>query len=102
MPAQVRSLWLHSLRLLPVLLAVTVCGCAMVEAPGVATRRTLRMFKPNPRDWDHDAAADDGEWDEVGREGRGHMDREKDPDPWFKKFFMSERANAIERNLGID
>jgi hypothetical protein len=60
------------------------------------------MFTPNPDDWDKGADEDAGEWDFVGDEARGDQVREKDPDPWFKKHLMSEKANSIERNLGID
>ena len=83
-------------------LAITISVCSLVEHPKSAMRRMTRMFTPNPEDWDKDADADAGEWDFVGDEGRGDQVRERDPDPWFKKHLMSEKANSIERNLGID
>lgn len=61
-----------------------------------------RMFTPNPRDWDTDAAEDKGEWDFVGDEGRAGQEREQDPDPIYKRYLMSDKARAIEHNLGID
>ena len=85
-----------------VLLASVGSGCNMVEKPSSAMRRMTRMFTPNPTDLDADASSDEGEWDFVGDEGRGDQTRERDPDPWFKKYLMSEKANSIERNLGID
>jgi hypothetical protein len=60
------------------------------------------MFTPNPDDWDTGVEKDEEEWDFVGEEGRGDQTRERDPDQWFKKHLMSEKANSIERNLGID
>lgn len=84
------------------LLTITVTGCSLVEHPKSAMRRMTRMFTPNAEDWDKDADEDAGEWDFVGDEGRGDQTRERDPDPWFKKHLMSEKANSIERNLGID
>lgn len=84
------------------ILVVSLAGCAMVESPASASRRMKRMFTPNPKDWDSEAGDDEGEWDFVGDEGRGQSERERDPDPWFKKFLMSDKANSIERNLGID
>ena len=84
------------------LLAVTVTGCSLVEHPKSAMRRMTRMFTPNPEDWDKGTAEDAGKWDFVGDEARGDQSREKDPDPWFKKHLMSDKANSIERNLGID
>ncbi len=86
----------------PCVLAVAISGCSMVESPKSATRRMTRMFTPNPEDWDSEVNEDDQEWDFVGDEGRGDQSRERDPDPWFKKYLMSEKANSIERNLGID
>jgi len=84
------------------LLLVTSAGCGLVEGPRSATRRMTRMFTPNPTDWDKGADEDAGQWDFVGEEGRGEQERERDPDQWFKKYLMSEKANSIERNLGID
>ena len=55
------------------------------------------MFTPRPFDWDSQPAKDDGEWDFVGDEGRRNYEREKDPDGWYKKYLMSDKANAIER-----
>ncbi len=84
------------------LLSIGGSGCAMVEHPRTAMRRMTRMFTPNPTDSADDSDKDSGEWDFVGDEGRGDQTREHDPDPWFKKYLMSEKANSIERNLGID
>ena len=84
------------------LLTAFTCGCSLVEHPKSAMRRMNRMFTPNPIDFDEQSDEDTGEWDFVGDEGRGDQTRERDPDPWFKKYLMSEKANSIERNLGID
>ena len=84
------------------ILAIAVTGCGLVEHPKSAMRRMTRMFTPNPDDWDKGADEDAGEWDFVGDEGRRNYEREKDPDGWYKKYLMSDKANAIERNLGID
>ncbi|MFO0976720.1 MAG: hypothetical protein U0996_10005 [Planctomycetaceae bacterium] len=91
------------IRLVCVLLvALFVSGCSLVESPTSAMRRVKRTFTPNPHDWDSKASDDKGEWDFVGDEGRGDQPRERDPDQWFKKYLMSDKANAIERNLGFD
>lgn len=90
------------LLLLLAVLVTTAMGCHLVESPKAATRRMTRMFTPNPTDMDADAAEDAGEWDFVGDEGRGDQRREQDPDPWFGKYLMSDKARSIERNLGID
>lgn len=84
------------------MLTVFSSGCSMIEHPKSAMRRMTRMMTPNPTDFDEQSDEDTGEWDFVGDEGRGDQTRERDPDPWFKKYLMSEKANSIERNLGID
>lgn len=91
------------LTLMVMSLAIFACtGCHLVEHPKSAARRMTRMFTPRPDDWDSEVNEDVEEWDFVGEEGRGDQTRERDPDPWFKKYLMSEKANSIERNLGID
>ena len=84
------------------LIGMQLAGCAMVESPRVAMRRLTRTFTPNPVDHGDDADEDKGEWDFVGDEGRADYDRERDPDPWFGKYIISEKARAIERNMGVD
>lgn len=93
----------HSQRFLClILLLLTTAGCNLVESPKSASRRFTRMFTPNSRDWTDPAHEDHGEWDFVGDEGRAEFEREQDPDPWYGKHLMSDKARSIERNLGID
>ncbi len=83
-------------------MALSSVGCNIMPAGKDAFRKTTRMFTPRTSDYD-DGSDDSGkEWDFVGNEGRAEQVREQDPDPWFKDIFMSEKANSIERNLGID
>jgi len=84
------------------LIAFQLAGCAMVESPRVAMRRMTRQFTPNPVDNGDDSDQDKGEWDFVGDEGRADYARERDPDPWWGKMLVSDKARAIERNLGVD
>lgn len=76
-------------------------GCMVFECVSDATKQTWRMMKPKPNDWDPSEEKDE-DWDFVGEETRQHHGRERDPDRWFKKYIQSEKANSIERNLGID
>ena len=83
------------------LLTLLATGCHLLEHPKNASRRFGRMFTPKP--FDGEVADDDhGEWNFVGDEGRADYAREQDPDPWFGKYLMSDKARSIERNLGID
>lgn len=77
-------------------------GCVVFERGKYAMRQTSRMLRPDTRDYDDDTDADSGEWDFVGDEGRADQKREMDPDRWWKKYIMSDKANSIERNLGVD
>jgi len=60
------------------------------------------MFKPRQTDYRDETEEEDDEWDFVGQEARGTQTRERDPDRWWHKWFMSEKARSIERNVGID
>ena len=77
-------------------------GCVLMESAQEMSRQTLRVFKFRPSDYRDLAEEEDNEWDFVGQEGRGNLTRERDPDQWWKKWFMSEKARSIERNVGID
>ena len=83
-------------------LILSTSGCSLVESPRSAMRRMTRMYSPNPDDWADGSEEESTEWDFVGDEGRADTKREKDPDQWYKKYLMSEKANSIERNLGYD
>mgnify|MGYP003729055845 CR=1 FL=1 len=41
-------------------------------------------------------------WQEFTREAKAAHVAEKDPDPWWKNYVNSPKANSIERTLGID
>lgn len=81
---------------------LSLAGCSIVESPRSAMRRMTRTFTPRAVDADDDSEKDDGQWDFVGDEGRAEYDRERDPDPWYGKYIISDKARSIERNLGID
>jgi hypothetical protein len=40
--------------------------------------------------------------EEAGTEARGQRPVEHDPDPWFSKYMMSEKARSIERNFRVE
>lgn len=85
-------------------LLLAVCCVIPALGAGCGTFETTSNFaqsnfvdRPDPTDQQNDA------WvDEVGREARGSKTREKDPDPWWGKYFMSEKARSIERNFNVD
>jgi len=80
--------------LLPViLLCLTTAGCGTFQ-------KSFAMFRPNSSDgWDP-TEEPDPQWDSVGIEARGGQALEYENDP-SRKYLMSRKARAIERNLGI-
>ncbi|MCC7422294.1 MAG: hypothetical protein IT428_18610 [Planctomycetaceae bacterium] len=84
-----------------VLACWSATGCMLVESMTDATKQTWRQMRPKPDDYDPSTESDE-EWKFVGKETRQHYRRERDPDRWYKKYIMSEKANSIEHNLGID
>lgn len=76
-------------------------GCAMVESSRVAMKESMKSVTFSPNGYRDSTAEEEDEWDIVGKEGRGHMAPENDPDPWWQKYVMSAKARSIERNLGI-
>lgn len=89
------------LTVLPLVVAGT-SGCVLTDLFRESARETKRIYTPNPTDYRDMSEEADSEWDFVGEDGRGNQRREQDPDPWWKRWVMSERARSIERNLGYD
>lgn len=87
------------------LLGLLLAAGAILPATGCALTDTSRglfgLFKPSGERDDTDEGNEDWE-EQVGKDARGNRPREKDPDAWWQKYVMSEKARAIERNLGID
>ncbi len=77
-------------------------GCTVLEPMNEMTRQTLRLMRPNPNGYRDPTEEEDSSWDFVGQLARGDRPREKDPDSWWGKYIMSEKARSIERNFGID
>lgn len=83
-------------------LLISSTGCMVMDASKAAYKTTARMFSPSTRSYDDGLDDNGSEWNFVGDEGRAEQERERDPDPWFKKHLMSEKARSIEHNVGID
>lgn len=85
------------------LLAVFATGCGIVPAVQDLGSYMKSRLKPRHADYTMGAEEESDAWVEdnltVARETR-HVT--KDPDPWWKEYFMSEKARSIERNVGID
>lgn len=86
-------------RVVALLLAVCLPGCAVFTPLQQATRGMWTAFKPNAHDYRPGDEAT-GDWDFVGIEGRGDkpLDREYDRLDYILK---SPKHREIERNLGI-
>lgn len=89
---------------LSLLMVVGLGGCAeffgrKTDDDGILSSRGISSFQL--RDEANSADDEIDEWSFVATEARGNQMLEKDPDPWFKRWLMSPKANNIERNLGI-
>ncbi|MFN0199793.1 MAG: hypothetical protein ACKVT0_23820 [Planctomycetaceae bacterium] len=78
---------------------VSVNGCVVFESVAEVNRQMWRSLRPKPFDMEPGKGGD--EWNFVGDEARGDQPKEQDPDRWYKAL-QSEKARAIERNVGIE
>lgn len=76
------------------LLVLGISGCAAVDA----TKSMWTSMKPRPSE--DDGTKGKGDWDWVGKQGRGDRPIEYENDP-LKKWLYSDKALEIERNLGV-
>ncbi len=77
-------------------------GCTMLDEMAEMNRQTWRAIRPKATDYRDTINDPDDEWSFVGAEARGDHAMEREPDRFWKKYFQSERARSIERNLGIE
>jgi hypothetical protein len=67
------------------------------------SRYAKNLFTFRGTDYDDPTEEEDEPWiTDSANEGRADQVRERDPDQWYKNYFMSEKARSIERNLGFD
>jgi hypothetical protein len=75
-------------------------GCSTLNPETESARKSAGLDKPDhPKalPWNQDV---DDPYGFVGKESGRPV--EKDPDPWYQRYFMSGEARNIERNLGVD
>ena len=87
------------------LMTLQMTGCSTIETWRSPDRKMShdKTSKDQNAGYDEDEEEEtDDPWKFVGDEGRAGLDREEIPDPWFGKHLYSEKARAIERNLGFD
>jgi hypothetical protein len=93
----------RALALVIAVLAVgSLPGCLLVEPWGEFWHQVRRNAKPSGeegRDYTEDSQE---QWKVVGEEGRKGQTAERDPDQWYREYFMSEKARSIEENLGFE
>jgi hypothetical protein len=77
-------------------------GCLLVEPWGEfwhQMKRNTVVSADDKRDFTEDSQE---QWEVVGDEGRKGQAVEKDPDQWYRKYILSEKARSIEENLGFE
>ena len=78
-------------------------GCAVMEPVSAMGRYAKSLLTFRSSDYSNPTEEQVDPWiEEAGSEARAGRPRERDPDQWYKKYFMSEKARSIERNVGID
>lgn len=77
-------------------------GCSLMEPWGAAWHDMKRMAMPKTSDRRELTEESQEQWNFVGEEGRRGQEVEKDPDQWYRKYIMSEKARSIEENLGFE
>ena len=85
-----------------VVIAGTHCGCQVFNRQQVLGNATSQSVKLHSSDYRNPAEESVDPWEFVGRDARGGRPREVDPDPWYRRIFMSSKARAIESNVGIE
>jgi len=85
--------------LLAALLLAPAGGCMVFDSIRTASRQTWSAFKPKGNDYRMSSDEATGEWDFVGKEGRGNRPLDKQNDP-FRNLLTSPKAREIEENLG--
>ncbi len=84
-------------------LAASQPGCALFMTPSEAWMSLKHTFSPSDDYYVTGTKPDeDRQWRVAGEEGRRGQAVEKDPDQWYRKYFMTSKAREIERNLGFE
>lgn len=76
-------------------------GCATVEGVTDVWSGGIAYLTPPPAERDFTEESEE-EWKLVGSEIRPGQAVEKDPDQWWRRHVMSEKAREIEANLGFE
>lgn len=88
-----------------VLLIGVVCapaGCASMKPVQNFADKTAEAFTPTTSGYRDTTREKPDDFAAVGEMARDMRPPEKDPDPWFRKYLMSQKARSIEHNLGIE
>lgn len=80
-------------------------GCAVMQPLRPVARYAKNLLTFRGTDYSNPADEEDQAWvrsaGDEAHEFRGGGPMEYDPDPWYQKYIMSEKARSIERNVGI-
>lgn len=82
--------------------ALSLTGCLLAEPWGEFWHQVKRNATPNADDRRDFTENTQEDWEFVGKEGRSDQVVEKDPDQWYRKYILSEKAREIEENLGFE
>ena len=91
-----------SIVLIASVVLVAQAGCAFQKQMAGVWHETKRLATPDPTDRRDSTENPDQDWSFVGEEGRAGQEVQVDPDQWYRKYIMSEKARQIEANLGFE
>jgi len=85
-----------------VIVVSTHAGCQVLNTSRSSENPLGSSSSLQPSDYRNTTEEESDPWEFVGRDARGGRPREVDPDPWYRRMFMSAKARAIESNVGIE
>ncbi len=78
-------------------------GCVLTEPMRPVVRYAKDIFRGDGTDYTDPTEEEDEAWiTDMAEEGRADQHVVKDPDQWWRKYIMSEKARSIEHNLGFE
>lgn len=82
--------------------ALNLTGCLLFEPWADFWHEMKRTSVPRAEDRRDFTENSQEDWSVVKKEARKDQVAEKDPDPWYRQYVLSEKAREIEENLGFE
>tara|TARA_B100000029_G_scaffold509544_1_gene599001 strand:+ start:512 stop:820 length:309 start_codon:yes stop_codon:yes gene_type:complete len=94
---------LTRLAIVAIVLLPMLAGCqSVIDNARAQARPFTRQFTPSPHDGRDPTEDPEDKWQDFTREAKAAHVADKDPDPWYRKWFMSAKARQTESHLGVE